>query len=102
MRERKQKIQHALREDYAEFREAWDYRGYDRWFDGPLNNAQLSTVASYNDLVPAFARLLIESEGDLARFYVRVEEISRLPAAERERLLAETGLKAADQVAVEL
>lgn len=102
LRERKQQIQSALREEYAAFRERWDYRGYDRWFDGPLNNAQLSTVASYNDLVPAFARLLAESGGDLAQFYARVEGISHLPAAERTQLLAEASLKAADQIAIEL
>lgn len=102
MREGKQQIQRAMREDYARFRETWDYRGYDRWFDGPLNNAQLSTVASYNDLVPAFARLLEEEDGDLARFYRRVEQISRLPEEQRNALLAEAGFQQADQVAVEL
>ncbi|MCB1648887.1 MAG: aminopeptidase [Pseudomonadales bacterium] len=102
MREGKQEIQRAMREDYARFRDAWNYRGYDRWFDGPLNNAQLSTVASYNDLVPAFTRLLAEENGDLARFYRRVEQISRLPEDQRNALLAEPGFELGDQVAVEL
>lgn len=92
MRVAKAKVQDALREEYEVFREQWDYRGYDRWFAGPLNNAQLGTVASYNDLVPGFARLLEKSEGDLARFYAEVTEVSKLSPEERAQLLGETGL----------
>ena len=88
----KARVQEALRDEYSEFREQWDYNGYDRWFSGPLNNAQLSTVASYNDLVPAFARLLEKSEGDLARFYAEVTEISKLESEQRKTLLSEPSL----------
>ena len=92
MRIEKSKVQEALREEYAGFREQWDYRGYDRWFAGPLNNAQLGTVGSYNDLVPGFAGLLEQSEGDLARFYAEVTELSKLGAEQRAQLLSEAGL----------
>lgn len=92
MRLEKAQVQDELREEYRVFRDEWDYRGYDRWFEGPLNNAQLSTVASYNDLVPAFARLLEKSEGDLARFYAEVAEISKLSSEQRKELLSESRL----------
>lgn len=92
MRIEKARVQEALRVEYKDFREQWDYRGYDRWFAGPLNNAQLGTVGSYNDLVPAFARLLERSEGDLARFYAEVTKLSKLGAEQRAQLLSETGL----------
>lgn len=92
MRKEKGLVQEALREEYADFREEWDYRGYDRWFAGPLNNAQLGTVASYNDLVPSFARLLDKADGDLARFYAEVTQLSKLGAEQRAQLLSEAGL----------
>lgn len=92
MRIEKTLVQDALREEYKGFREEWDYRGYDRWFEGPLNNAQLGSVGSYNDLVPSFARLLEKSEGDLARFYAEVSELSKLGAEQRAILLSEAGL----------
>jgi predicted aminopeptidase len=87
MRERKDAIRQELRDEYAVLREQWGYTGYDRWFAGPLNNAQLSTVASYNDLVPAFAALLEEVDGDLEWFYERVTELAALPEQERRQLL---------------
>lgn len=87
MRERKDAIRQELRDEYAVLREQWGYTGYDRWFAGPLNNAQLSTVASYNDLVPTFAALLEEVEGYLQRFYERVTELAALPEQERRQLL---------------
>lgn len=87
MRERKDAIRQELRDEYAVLREQWGYTGYDRWFAGPLNNAQLSTVASYNDLVPTFAALLEEVGGDLQRFYERVTELAALPEQERRQML---------------
>ncbi|MFL2874526.1 MAG: aminopeptidase [Pseudohongiellaceae bacterium] len=50
--------------------------GYDSWFSGSLNNAQLSTVTSYNDLVPYFENLLAQSNGDLETFYSQVFKLS--------------------------
>ncbi|MDO8270959.1 MAG: aminopeptidase [Gammaproteobacteria bacterium] len=87
MRARKEAIQQELRDEYAVLRQQWGYAGYDRWFAGPLNNAQLATVASYNDLVPAFAALLEEVGGDLEQFYERVMTLVELPEAERREVL---------------
>lgn len=92
MRIEKGRVQEALREEYRGFREKWDYRGYDRWFAGPLNNAQLGTVASYNDLVASFAGLLQACEGDLARFYARVTQLTKLAPERRAQLLSEASL----------
>ena len=44
------------------------------------NNALLASFATYTQLVPAFEKLLAEENGDLARFYARVE---RYAASER-------------------
>lgn len=87
MRVHKEAIRQALRDEYAVLREQWGYAGYDRWFAGPLNNAQLATVASYNDLVPTFAALLVEVDGDMERFYGRVMALAELPEEERRAVL---------------
>ena len=87
MRARKDAIRQELRDEYAVLRDQWGYAGYDRWFAGPLNNAQLSTVASYNELVPAFAALLDGVGGDLERFYGRVMALAESPEEERREVL---------------
>ena len=84
MRERKNALQQAMREDYQALKLGWGGLGsYDAWFAGSLNNAQLSTVSSYNDLVPGFQRLLNEAEGDLSAFYGRVQQLAELNKDER-------------------
>jgi predicted aminopeptidase len=99
MRARRQALDTQLREAYAAFRVQWGqpavsdraavpFDGFDRWFGDVPNNAQLASVALYNEHVPAFQRLLAESAGDLARFHARVEALARLPKAERLRVLA--------------
>lgn len=77
MRERKQELQQQLRLTYEQLKLEWEgYVGYDDWFSRSLNNAQLSTVSSYNDYVPAFDRMLLENGGDLESFYLQVGELS--------------------------
>ncbi len=61
--------------------------GYDSWFANSLNNAQLSTVTSYNDLVPNFERLLVQNGGNLEKFYSKVIEISVLDETQRQKKL---------------
>jgi hypothetical protein len=59
------------------------FTGYDNWFAQPLNNAQLNTVATYYDLVPAFQQLLQHNNGDLEKFYLEVRRLGKLPKMER-------------------
>jgi predicted aminopeptidase len=82
-------LDEQLRAEYAAFRLAWGaaataeraampFDGFDRWFgDGP-NNAQLASVALYNEHVPAFQRMLEEAGGDLERFHQAVAALARL------------------------
>ena len=82
-------LQQRLREDYRELKGRWGgYAGYDAWFERSLNNAQLSTVSSYNELVPFFNDLLADSGGDMAAFYDAVRQIARLDEPAREARLA--------------
>ncbi|MGH8678984.1 MAG: aminopeptidase [Burkholderiales bacterium] len=74
----------AMRDEYAKLKQRWGgFAGYDYWFEEPLNNAKLVSVAAYSELVPAFQRLLKEKNGDLAAFYAEIKAIAKLPEAER-------------------
>ena len=79
----------VMREEYRSLKESWDgFAGFDPWFEKPLNNAKLVSIAAYSDLVPAFRRMLAEKGGDLPAFYAEVKRLARLPKAERAARLA--------------
>jgi len=87
-RAQKTALQEDMRSAYEELKRSWgDVGAYDRWFENSLNNAQLSTVSSYNELVPAFTMLLQAETGELQSFYDRVAELAELDTEERERQL---------------
>lgn len=73
-----------LRSEYERTKEQWrGYAGYDDWFRRPLNNAQMTTVSLYNDLVPAFAAILQACGNDLALFYDVCQDLADKSKAER-------------------
>ncbi len=82
----------GLRARYRQLRSTrWNgYRGYDAWFDAPINNAKLATIGVYNDLVPAFSWLLEACGGDYERFYKSVARIGKLDKTARRTALAQT------------
>jgi predicted aminopeptidase len=83
-RARKAQTFAQLKADYQALRESWNgYAGYDRFFEGELNNAHIVPVATYSELVPAFRRLLAENGGDFRRFYAEARAIGRLSAEQR-------------------
>jgi len=96
MRE-KRRIVDALRRDYELLKAEWGgFAGYDGWFDDDINNAKLSSVATYNDLVPAFQRLLANCHGNLDGFYTAAERLTRLPHAGRQERLQAVASRDAD------
>jgi len=83
-RVRKRVLQQSLRQRYASLKLQWNgYNGYDHWFDGPLNNAQLGAVTTYNQWVPALRRLLQECGEDMAQFYQRAQQLADMEPAAR-------------------
>lgn len=89
MRARKQQTLAEMHADYGRLKEGWSgFTGYDWWFDQPLNNAQLASIAIYTQLVPAFERMLRENGGDLPRFYAEVKRLASLPKEQRDAALA--------------
>lgn len=77
-----------LRGGYQELKREWGgYSGYDAWFEEPLNNAKVGSVAAYNELVPGFQQLLADKDGDLNAFYAAVIELTEMtPEQRRARL----------------
>jgi len=89
MRSRKEELQQTMRQEYEQLKVQWQgYAGYDSWFGQSLNNAQLSTVITYNDHVPFFDSLLQEVDGDFSRFYESVRELAELSPEERQLRLS--------------
>ena len=88
-RERKREVFVELQAAYRQVRaERWGgYAGYDRYFDRELNSAHLAAVGAYNDLVPAFERLLAREGGDLVRFFVSARRLAEQPRSERDAAL---------------
>ncbi len=78
-----------LKAEYLQLKQSWNgFAGYDQFFAGELNNANLVPVATYSELVPAFQRLLAENGGDFKRFYAEVKIIGKLPNDRRHARLA--------------
>jgi predicted aminopeptidase len=81
----KAQIIDAMRAEYAALKDTSPgFSGYDWWFQQPLNNAQLASVAIYNQLVPAFVALLQKRSGDLPGFYMEVKRLASLRQQERD------------------
>jgi len=79
----------GLRTEYDKLKASWGgYTGYDNWFNRPLNNAHLNTVATYQLLVPAFQQLLVQGGGDLEKFYAKAKAMTRLSKEARHQQLA--------------
>jgi len=88
MRVEKRNTFDDLRAQYHQLRESWGgYAGYDDWFEEPLNNAKLDSVAIYHDYVPALLALLDAKHGDLPAFYAACRELATASGDERKRAL---------------
>ena len=79
----------GMKEAYARSVSNWsDYTGYRRWFSKPVNNAQMLSVATYNDLVPEFEKLLQRHGDDLPRFYEAARALADMEKPQRRAALS--------------
>jgi predicted aminopeptidase len=85
MRIEKQREFGRLKFEYEQqrARRAWDH-GYDAWFQRPLNNARLASIATYRDCMPGLRREFLQA-GSLPAFYARAEALAALDAQERRK-----------------
>lgn len=83
----KARLFQELKDEYQVLKGSWGgYSGYDRFFEQPLSNAHLASIATYEDFVPAF-RALLQKEGSFPRFYKEVKRLAELDRADRHRIL---------------
>ena len=81
----KRELYEQLRADYAAGRDRGDLPpGYEGILSG---NAGLLAIATYEECVPGFERVLAEQDGDLPRFYARVRGLARATHNERRAAL---------------
>lgn len=84
---RKLKVEYLqdLKQRYQAFSAAIQHSdGFQRWFEGELNNARLVSVSTYNDWVPIFSAILARQQGDFTAFYKQVLQISEIPRQQRQ------------------
>lgn len=75
----------GMRRKYHELKLGWaEAKGYDSWFDGTLNNADLVSIATYQSCLPGLRRELAALNGDLPAFYRHARLLAKMPAAERD------------------
>ena len=83
-REAKVQRLQMLRDGYESLKQNWGgYGGYDNWFSRDLNNAQLSTVATYNNLVPQLMEMFEAANGNFEAFYAAAAEFGKQRSAMR-------------------
>ncbi len=88
-RQRKGEIFMEMQNDYVLLKNNWNgYQGYDAWMNKELNNAQLNSVATYFNWVPAFEKILEETEYDLKRFYTEILALAELDFNDRFYILS--------------
>lgn len=75
-----------MREDYARYKSGWGgATEYDAWFDRPLNNAQIASVATYRRWLPGLLWYL--QHNGLAALYDQMTALEALPEADRAQRL---------------
>jgi predicted aminopeptidase len=83
----KARLFQELKDEYQVLKGNWGgYAGYDRFFEQPLSNAHLASIATYEDFVPAF-RAMLKRDGSFPAFYKSVKRLAELDRADRHRIL---------------
>ena len=88
-RDQKADVFNQMRSEFLDLKsDHRDMAVYDAWFNYPLNNAQLISVSTYHNWVPAFRKMLSASGGNLEEFYQKCRQLAKKDALERHRILA--------------
>jgi predicted aminopeptidase len=86
----KSRLIDELRRDYRRWEQRWgEVPGYRAWIEEPVNNAKLTAVSLYHDLVPQLQRVLLQENNQLTGFYRRCRQMAELDTATRLRLLTD-------------
>ncbi|MFO7286059.1 MAG: aminopeptidase [Gammaproteobacteria bacterium] len=86
MRALKARAYEQMREEYAALKAAWGgATDYDRWFEQPLNNAALASIATYRRWLPTL-KARLEELGPRA-FYAEMTELAEMSDISRQLVL---------------
>ena len=89
----KREILAALEQELRNRRSQWpNPTAIDKWLERDLNNARLTSIATYHDQVPSFQAILEAKGGVLPVFYAEVNRLAKLPAKQRTAQLKEYGV----------
>ena len=92
----KKQLFSELSDAYLALKQTWGgYDGYDDWMLEDLNNAKLTSVATYHDYVPAIRSILERVDNDLSRFYAALKVLGSLSNDERKQCLGAAVAEAA-------
>ncbi len=82
--QKKSKIFDDMRREYNNLREDWGGNDeYGPWFEHKLNNAKISAISTYRNLLPLFTGLFDSSGRNLNEFYSLIKKISTCDANKR-------------------
>ena len=89
----KSEILAGLEKTLRDQRDQWpNPSAIDKWLERELNNARLTSIATYHDQVPAFQAILEAQGGELTAFYEEVGRLAKLPVVERTAQLKAYGI----------
>lgn len=89
MRSQKQAVFDAMRAEHQLLTQKWGGQYYSSWFAQELKNSHLLSVATYNDLVPAFRQLFADAGRDWNAFFQQAESLGKLKKEVRDQQLAD-------------
>lgn len=88
--QQKQRIFDELDVAYQQYKKRWSgYAGYDEWMATDLNNAKLSSIATYHSYDMAFQHMLARAQGNLQAFIALVQQVASLEHDLRHACLTE-------------
>lgn len=78
-----------IRQDYKRLKQSWGIAGDSKdWADYERNNADLSMITAYNDLVPEFQGLLARHDGNITAFVEDVKTMKKMSVDDRRQKLS--------------
>ncbi len=87
-RAQKKQIFNELAAAYLVLKQRWGgYDGYDDWMAEDMNNAKLTSIATYHNYVQPIRSILESVDNDLSRFYAAMMVLESWSNEQRERCL---------------
>jgi len=90
MRKAKRAVFSQMKQDYTQYKKRWQqYKGYDRYINSELNNAQIAGAATYFKYIKSFQNIFKKHNGNYKAFYQEVFGFAKLSIEQRQQKLNE-------------